>query len=378
MGPLQVELGRPTLVKLALGDHFGAARVARWAARGRSAHGARADQQAALRRQEDRAVARFLARPEAPAMLRSFVSLCDRLFRALEEEDAGALEALAPGHWCFIVGEPRTGGTWLLAELSRRVGRPWQTLPGVHDAMPAFADLTGARLVPGRLRRARFGLAELMALQLLSKPGPVHVLKRQKLSWVLGALAPVFGDRATWVLPVREAGPWVGALLAHWTSEGLDLSHSGANPELAYRSTLLQAWGRPVPSSASPAEVLLAFWGLSMARVAAEVRSCGAAVQERLRVVRFGDGERMLRSPLAAFPQGLVVDARPPQPFAPLARPRPDGLALGDVQRVAAEAAAAWQEAGLAWPWAQAPSPPADPRHQGVEPGGLPGHPAQG
>ncbi len=176
---IDVELSEPTLLTLAIGEAASATRFARWQARGRSAHDTDHALLSRIRREEDRRIARFLGSPQAASVVRRFVAACMPLYEALVRRDADAFQRRLGRHFCFITGEPRTGGTWLMAELSRAVGQDWMRIPGAHDAFPAFADLTGARVDPGRLHRVRFSLCELLVLQQVCSQPRAHVVKRQ-------------------------------------------------------------------------------------------------------------------------------------------------------------------------------------------------------
>ncbi len=170
---------------------------------------------------------------------------------------------------------------------------------------------------------------------------------------MLADLAPMFGGHASWVQPVRRAASWVGALLAHWRSEGLDSSTVGGNPELEYRRVLLDAHGAPVPSKAPPEQVLLDFWLLGMRRFAEEYSQLDVHTRRRVEVVRFDRGAGMLPEALTLLPQG--VPHAPPiaeAAFQPRPRAMPAHLTADQIEATEAAAASAWDRAGLAWPWA--------------------------
>ncbi len=171
-------------------------------------------EQLAPRRMEDqRRAAEAAERVMSATTGREAVARAYGLLAALLTGDTAAL---APFHERFrfvnIVGVPRTGGSYLTAELFRALGRDPHRVPGAlaHDSFPEagpFELTRGYNSWIGTLKTTAEYLVMVELFFLDKSPQPVPTVVPKKLTqgvYAAGLFQSVFGPQSEYILTVRH------------------------------------------------------------------------------------------------------------------------------------------------------------------------------
>ncbi len=145
--------------------------------------------------------------PDGEGALRAFLDETVKVFDLMTHADPAPLKQLInQRQFVFVTGIMRSGGTYLLAELSKIHDIPYTTLDMamLHDRIPKYEyyyyhekPIAGMNLF--------FELAQLLAWVNREMPGRQTVVKKhQTLSFGLPAMDHVFGESATYITTLRH------------------------------------------------------------------------------------------------------------------------------------------------------------------------------
>jgi hypothetical protein len=180
-----------------------------WAARGEK--GYEGDGRAALRLQARTAVeevfAEGLRRGEADARTRGFLARAIQMYGEAIQGHNLADRYFAGKRFWFVVGPPRSGGTYVLSRLFRAHGLEMRDFHQqmVHDGIPSYANLNGSHGSISRLAAAVFEFCQFLAwAEEAFADAPVVIQKRIGYAAWIQPLESLLGGRANYVATLRH------------------------------------------------------------------------------------------------------------------------------------------------------------------------------
>lgn len=209
----------------------------------------------------------------------------------------------------FVVGMPRTGGTYLLRELFKLLGHEITNFSRkmVHDNLPALNASYLYGIEERFTRRSIFGLAQWIVCSRRELSSSLFWPKKHVgFSYQLPMLDEVFAGKATYLITFRPPGPTFQSYV------------EGAPNDTEISDIALDYWGYvlnnqdmidvPEWASLSVRERFLYFWSYTYLRIAGSDSSEGRFIP-----LRFGsEYERIIRG----FAESLERDIEP-DPFEP-------------------------------------------------------------
>lgn len=240
-------------------------------------------------------VAEAASRVMCDAVGRERVTRAYTLFVALLTGDTDSLAAFQPRfHFISIVGIPRTGGSYLTAELYRSIGLDPHDVPGAlaHDSFPEAGPFELARGFNSWVAVLKMTAEYLTMVELFFADRPRHsgkVVVPKKLTqaiYAAGLFRRVFGPESEYVLTVRHP---VSACVSTYEKSG-GLPENGqfrvrSNIERWCRRDLEHTgWDASRIETATYFEAYLRYWELYYLSVA----TVGLAPPAKLQIVPYG------------------------------------------------------------------------------------------
>lgn len=272
---------------------------------------------------------------------------------------------LAPLHYAFVIGYPRSGGSYLTKELLRTVGLDHTRVSEAlaHDGFPELRE-TWFDAVGNRpyyfLQESIFQVAEFLVIsglyyrrktQAQSDGRWLVPKKMHRMVYWAGSLKMLLGQgRADYLVTVRHPLP---SCISAWEKSG-GLPPDGLFPAAQPRSAIEHWVLRDLVRLGYPLEQIRAMPYFDAVRVSwtdyyTRMASSGLFLGDRKEVRILPYGRSALEEVVADYRSGRA-DAAAPEPFATYhkADGHPEWIAAGDaaVQAVAG----AWSALGLSFP----------------------------
>lgn len=146
-----------------------------------------------------------------PAGLQPLLDQSHEVFMALLEPEINLDKIIPDKRFEFVVGAPRTGGTYFVSELFKAAKLDHTNFNKlmVHDGIPETHDIIHSNH-PLRGISALFQLAQFLVwAREAFADSPVVIKKKIYFSLWLPQLARVFGDRATYYVTIRHPVPMI-------------------------------------------------------------------------------------------------------------------------------------------------------------------------
>jgi len=153
---------------------------------------------------------------------REFLRECNELTQALYQDDRSVIRKYVAGKtFHFVLGYSRTGGTYLMREMSKALNWPYKQFlfSMVHDHMPDFnlmmgaPDDEGVRELfntgwrhPQRHLQILFQLAQLLVYLKREAGDYDQIVKKIFFSHCLQLADEIFGDHANYYVTIRHPG----------------------------------------------------------------------------------------------------------------------------------------------------------------------------
>lgn len=181
-----------------------------WAERGVSGHEANRLSQQKL----DQAISQAketLQTPEGKDHIVGFTNaaqqMCDQLLQDFSRGSADFLDQFFPNKkFIFIIGEMRTGGTYLLQEMYRLYQLDHKNFGRflIHDAIPEYTTLIHYQK-PEVALKFFYQLSQFLVWAYHAfKDSPVVIQKRSGYGFCLELIDRLFGNKATYLVPIRH------------------------------------------------------------------------------------------------------------------------------------------------------------------------------
>ncbi|GAB6138173.1 hypothetical protein [Halanaerobaculum tunisiense] len=146
---------------------------------------------------------------ELQTKLDDFLAECLTLFNAFREDNQQLIDQYLDKEFYFILGAARTGGTFMLKELSRALDWPYDDLHMsiLHEHMPDF-DIEESYTIgwrkPENYYYLLFQLVQFLVYINREAPDKEYVVKKTRFSKCMQLIDHIFGDRAYYVVTVRH------------------------------------------------------------------------------------------------------------------------------------------------------------------------------
>ncbi|ADL11811.1 hypothetical protein [Acetohalobium arabaticum] len=141
--------------------------------------------------------------------LDDFLEECFTLFNAFRDENQQMIDQYLDKEFYFILGADRTGGTFMLKELSRALDWSYQNLHMsiLHEHMPDFdieePDAIGWRK-PDNYYYLLFQIVQFLVYINRVVPEEEYVVKKTRFSKCMQLIDYIFGDKAYYIVTVRH------------------------------------------------------------------------------------------------------------------------------------------------------------------------------
>ncbi|MGM0472350.1 MAG: hypothetical protein ACQEQI_08765 [Bacillota bacterium] len=138
-----------------------------------------------------------------------FIAETKELFTALRNDKQGIINSYLDKEFYFILGAARTGGTFMLKELSRGLDFPYRNLHMsiLHEHMPDF-DIEEPYQIgwrkPENYNYLLFQLAQFLVYIKRQIPNHNYVVKKTRFSKCLQLIDHIFGQKAHYIVTVRH------------------------------------------------------------------------------------------------------------------------------------------------------------------------------
>lgn len=178
-----------------------------WKSRGLTAHSKNEKAESLLCAQIEKAY-EYIRSPGGQIKFRSFVGEVIQLYEALLRNDREQISNYSLGKvQLFVIGEVRTGGTYIFSELCRALNIDHEDLHSniVHDSVPDYEPLFFFNENPQMREVALFELAQyLVWSRSTQSQAKAMVHKRIAYAHSLKMLDMVFGDLGLYLITVRH------------------------------------------------------------------------------------------------------------------------------------------------------------------------------
>ncbi|MGM0370789.1 MAG: hypothetical protein ACQEP9_10235 [Bacillota bacterium] len=143
--------------------------------------------------------------------LDNFVEEALTLFHAILDEKKEIVKQYIDKEFYFVLGAARTGGTFMLKELSRAVEWPYEEvyMSMLHEALPDFdieEPYTMGWRKPQNYYHILFQLVQFLVYLQREFPEQQQVVKKTRFSKCMQLIDHVFGERANYIVTVRHPG----------------------------------------------------------------------------------------------------------------------------------------------------------------------------
>jgi hypothetical protein len=185
-----------------------------WKFRGMKGHDRNLDR---LEEQSNQLLKKYVEAREFPSELRCFLDGVLKIFNLLREDPSEVIERYFPEqNFVFVIGQGRTGGTYLLKNLMKIRDLDLETfnLNFIHDQCPSYNFLRRLNFSSKSHERTLFELAQLLEwMRIEFDSHPVIFKKRIAFAHAIPFLDEVFGSRATYLITVRHPIPSLRSFL---------------------------------------------------------------------------------------------------------------------------------------------------------------------
>lgn len=162
--------------------------------------------------------------PEGQKFLREFIDEVLKVFDLLTHPDMTHIrQYLGNQQFVFITGIMRSGGTYLLSEMSKIHDIPLDELDMamVHDRIPQY-DFFYYSYQPHQLIRLLFDLAQFLVwVKRELSDAPVVIKKHQTLAFALPVISRIFGKNSLYIKTLRHP---ISAANSAAQLDGIDVS----------------------------------------------------------------------------------------------------------------------------------------------------------
>lgn len=246
-------LTEPTLVYLA-----GLDSKTMWEARGLTGH----DQDKALQKKlEEEKVAALADLKNSEAgrkKIESFTHECREVMKAILLGHYDWLDQyLGDRQIVLLCGLHRSGGSYLLDEISTIYDFPYRDYHCMHDDLPTFFPILYWKW-PHYYLQYIAEFAQWLVIVRRSVPWKIVVKKRALWTFAIESLAHVFRDRLSIHLHVRHPISWAWADTA--LREGKQRAHGVT--VVPSMQQYVQIYGRPLAGNETPLQLMMHFWRL--------------------------------------------------------------------------------------------------------------------
>lgn len=160
---------------------------------------------------------------------------------------------LGDRHFVLVCGLHRSGGTYLLDELSEIYSYPYQKYHCMHDDIPEFFSALYWK-VPHFYLQYICEVAQFLVMVRRNVPWKVVIKKRAIWTFAVESLAHIFRQRLTIYLHVRHPISWAWGDSQLRDGKGADIS---VVPSM---QQYLQQYDRPLRGNETPCQIMMRFW----------------------------------------------------------------------------------------------------------------------
>lgn len=227
-----------------------------WDARGLSGHDMDHQALAELANRKAQAIAHLQQSDEGRQKIQAFADECREVMRAILLGHYDWLDQyMGDRHIMLICGLHRTGGSYLLDELSTIYDFPYQQYHCMHDDLPTFFPMLYWKS-PHIYMQYIAEVAQFLVIVRRSVPLKVVVKKRAFWTFAMDSLANIFRNRLTVFLHVRHPIAWAWADTVMRDGKGADIS---VVPSM---QQYIQIFDKPLKGDEAPVQVMMRFWRL--------------------------------------------------------------------------------------------------------------------
>ena len=228
-----------------------------WEARGLSLHGKDEEAERAYNHRRKAAVENLLNSSEGRRTIQSFHKECKQLLRKILLNQFDAVhEEVGHKEYIFICGLHRSGGVYLINELSRIYDFNYQQYHGMHDDVPDFFQMLYWKN-PYHMLNHCYQLAQWLVMVKHVVRETVVVKKRALWPFALPLFAPLFKKRAIIYVHVRHPISW--ALADTQMRDGKEATEISCVPSVR---PYVEQNALKLPPEPQPLDHMLNFWRL--------------------------------------------------------------------------------------------------------------------
>jgi hypothetical protein len=296
--------------------------------------------------------AQFVSRhPKGKQMLlRSY-----RFFKELLTGNVATLEALQRFHFFFVIGIPRTGGTYLTKQLFRACGIDYRRVQNAlaHDGFPHLANLSfkdsGNLHTNGLLQLAEYlTMVEIFFTasgKLSYRNGIIVPKKFTKAVYYFDLIRELFGDNADFLITIRHPLSFCQSVIdkSGGMPENCQFAVRSAIERWAMNDMLHQGMAEEEIRQMNYIECMLGYWK----RFHFQLAMSGIPSMPRARVVPFGAS--YMTDAVADYYRIFNVELQP-EPFKVAEPPQFDDRDTLVAGNVVGEVEAFWSSMGMQFP----------------------------
>ncbi|MBM7557281.1 hypothetical protein [Halanaerobacter jeridensis] len=143
--------------------------------------------------------------------LDDFVEEALSLFHAILDEKEETIKQYTNKDFYFILGAARTGGTFMLKELSRALEWPYESayMSLLHEAMPDFdieEPYTMGWRKPKHYYHILFQVTQFLVYLKREFPEQKKIVKKTRFSKCMQLIDHIFGEQANYIVTLRHPG----------------------------------------------------------------------------------------------------------------------------------------------------------------------------